>query len=124
MVVAASTADREPEECLACRPNDFVDRVGPNLCRLDRVAIAHIVVGSRDQKCRPDGHVRVVTAEHIASQVLANELIKRLVLVDRTNHVISKRPNVVDDHIPLIPNALTKTDDVQPVSPPTFAVMR
>ena len=123
VVVTSRTSQRHSQKRFAGGADDFVQRVGANLSRLNWILIADIVVRTRHQKCRTDRHVRIVLPKDVTRDVFANELIDWFAFVDRPDHVIAKRPDVVDDDVPFVPDAFPEADDVQPVSTPSFTVM-
>jgi hypothetical protein len=55
--------------------------------------------------------------------LFANELIEGFILVKRGDHIVAIRPDVGDENVPLESIALAEPDDVEPVPPPTFAVV-
>ena len=124
VVVTPRTSKRHAQKSFAGCANDFIQRVGANLSRLCGILISNVVIGSGDEKSGTHSHVRVVVTKYITRNVFADELVERFVFVDRANDIIAKRPDVVDNDIPLVPDAFPKTNDIQPVPAPAFTVVR
>src|SRR5690606_558829 len=122
VIVTAGAADRQPQKRLGCRGDHFVECVRPDLRRLGGILIADIVVGSSNQKRAADRNRGIVRGENIARQMLANELIERLVLVERTDDIVAERPQAADQKVALEAVALAESHDIQPVSAPPLAV--
>ena len=112
MIVALRTIDCHPEKSRSGGCDHVIQRVGANQCRLRRVLITHIVKWAGDKKCHAHFHLRIAPTNNISSQMLHHEAIERFILVKRTNHVITKGPEVVDDIITFIANALAKASNV------------
>ena len=123
VIMTPRTSQRHAQKRFTGGADDFVQRVGSDLSRLHRILIADVVIGPGHQKRGAHSDIGIVLAKHVARDVFANELVERLVFVDRPDHVIAKRPDVVDDDVPLVADAFSKADDVQPVSSPAFAVV-
>jgi hypothetical protein len=62
--------------------------------------------------------------ELIASQVLDNELVVRLIRIEGLNHIIAITPGVFYRDVVLEPGAVGVASYVQPVARPPLAVMR
>ena len=122
VVVTASATDRQSEKRFAGRTNHFVDGVRANLSGLISVLVADIVIGSGDKKGRSYFDIELARGDHIASDMLANELIHGHVIVERTDHVVAERPQVVDNIVSFESNAFSKPYDIKPVPRPMFAV--
>ena len=69
------------------------------------------------------GDPKLTTAD-IARQVLAYKLIERFVVIERGDHIVAKRPGVINDDISFKAIAFAKADDIQPMTPPLFTVPR
>ena len=54
--------------------------------------------------------------------MLHDQSVKRLVFVERANHVVAIRPGIVDHVIDFKPGAFAEADDVEPMPSPLLAV--
>ena len=112
MIVALRAIDCHPEKGRSGGCDHVIQRIGANQRRLRDILITHIVKRAGDKKCHAHFHLRIAPANNISSQMLQDETIERFILVKRTNHVITKGPEVVDDIITFIANALAKANHV------------
>ena len=124
VVVAARAAERDAKESLTRRADHFIERVRADLRCRDGILVADIVVRPRNEKRGADFRVRLIFPDHIAGEMLADELIERLVVVERADDVVTERPEILNDLIPLVAAALAEAHDIQPVPPPVLAVVR
>ena len=112
MIVALRAIDCHSEKSRSGGCDHVIQRIGANQRCLRGILIAHIVKRAGDKKRHPHFHVRIAPANNIPRQMLEDETIERFILVKRTNHVITKGPEVVDDIITFIANALAKANNV------------
>ncbi len=124
VIVTAGAAERHTQKSLAGRVDDFIQGIGPNLGGLSRVLIVNAVVRARYEKGRSDLYIGISLAEYIARQMLPHEGIEGLVLVDRTNDVVAKGPEILNDPILLEADAFAEAYDIQPMAPPTLSIAR
>ena len=124
VVVAARTVDRHPQKRPTRRRNEIVEGRRANILPSRHILITDVVVRPGDEKRAADFSFRPVLTDQIAGEMFDYELIERLVVVERADHVVAKRPEIVDEKIPLETIALTKANDVEPVPPPALAVGR
>ena len=122
MVVTACASHSQAEECGTGCHHGVVNCICTNLGGLNRILIANIVERTNRQKCNTEHVVRSVRCHGIACNMLSNELIERFVLIQRSNHIIAKRPRVIDQNISLKTIRLTKPGDIKPVAAPAFAI--
>ena len=123
VMVAARAVDREAEKRGGRRGDDIVERGGADVGLRDHILIAHIVVRPGDEKRRADFHRGIVLPDHVAREMLGDETVERLVVIQRADDVVAKRPRVVRDDIALKARALAEAHDIEPVPAPLLAVV-
>ena len=123
VVVTASATERQSQERFARGTNHFVQRICSNLCCLHRILISNAVIGTGYEKRTSHRNFRLILSQNVARNVFTYELIKWLVLVERLNHIVAKRPELVDEEVLLKSVALAEPYDIQPMSPPSLAVV-
>ena len=124
MIVATRASDRESEDGL----RDGVDLlVGEIERELARIAFVEIERAER-QEAGGDELLRafaiVLRRKQIAGDLFADELIVRLVGVQRPDHVIAIAPGVWHGGVHVAPGALRVAGDVEPMAGPGFAEAR
>ena len=124
VVMTAGAAHRHPQERPARGIDDLVQRIGSNLGRLGGVLIIDGVMRASHQKGATDLNIGIARSDYISRQMLSEKDVKRLVLVYRTNHIVAKRPKIIDHPVLLEPNTLAKANHIQPMPTPTLAVVR
>src|SRR5262249_33013986 len=117
MIVAAGACDGEPQEA----SRDDVDTVVENVVR-----VAPEVPADRQKPARGTWPLVRSQRQLVGGELLQNELVVRQVVVERANHpvAVSVRPGItgfLEEYISLVVGIAR---DVQPVAPPTLAVVR
>ena len=78
--------------------------------------IANIVVRTSHEKSSTDFKLwrtaESVAREYISGQVFAHQLIVRLILVERFDDIIAKRPQPIDGYISLKAVAFAETNNI------------
>ena len=125
MGMTAGTVERQAEECLADDADHvlhlFLARDGT--LRGIGLGVTGPVPGTADEHARGDDAVARHRFEDIAGQLLAHELIVGLVVIEALDHVIAVVPGAVARVVVFKSLALGVADDVEPVTPPTLAVV-
>ena len=120
MVVAARTVDRQAQESLADGGQQIVELVVPRQQPVRRF----VVPDAQPVKAGRNDRIGTRRRQFVARQLLADELIIRLVVVQRADDVIAISPGMRLDAVALEAVRLRETDQVEPVSRPTLAVVR
>ena len=81
-----------------------------------------LVPGAADVVPRGDQRVEVARVQHVAGDLLPDELVVGQVAVERLDHPVAVAPGVVADVVALEALALAEPDDVEPVPRPALAV--
>ena len=118
MVVAAGAADGQAEEGLAGGPQNVVEIIVASQLAIRRFVVPNakpIKAGGRDA-------VGVAIRKLVASQLLHDETVVRLVLVEGANDVVAVFPHQILPAVPLVPVCLGKANKVEPMPPPLFAI--
>ena len=124
MVVTARAVDRETDERLPDRADDLLEFILPRGF-LHELAAAHDrVVQPGDEEADRLLPGWVTRLEHVASDLHPHKLVVRHVVVQRADHPVAIRPEVVADVVPLETVALSEPREIQPVPAPAFAVVR
>ena len=89
-----------------------------------RILIADIVVRPSHEEAGADFHRGLAGCELVTGEVLDDEAIERFVFVQRANDIVAKRPRIISDQVSLKTLALAKQNDIEPMSPPPFAIAR
>ena len=124
--MAAGTVERQAEEGLA----DDADHVLHLLLARDGtlrgvgLSIASPIPGAADEHARGDDAVAGHRLENIAGELFLHEAVVGLVVVEALDDVIAVVPGAVAWVVVFEPFALGVADDVEPVPPPAFAVVR
>jgi hypothetical protein len=99
MIVAAGAMQRHPQKRFAHLLNLVIDKVHPHgqLVGLDDIDVAQHQEARRRKLILPlfDAAGR----EQIASQLLTDKLVKRLIGVERTDHVVAITPRMFGRHV-------------------------
>ncbi len=95
VIVTAGAPHRQPQERFARRPDHLIHLVGANLGGGDGILIAHVVIRTRHEKRRTDLNLRLILAHDIPARCSQDELVERLVIVQRSDHVIRKGQRLV-----------------------------
>ncbi len=119
VIVTPRAADGQAEKRAAGRCHHVIQFVSALLARQNYVGTLHLVVCAAHEKTR-----RRIFAEQIARELFPDELVVRLVLVERANDVIAIRPGVVARRVHLEARRLGEPHHVQPVPRPPLAVAR
>ena len=119
MVVAARAGDGQAVERLRHHVNAVVDNV---------VAVAIEVVAHRDETQRGQRGAVLVVRQAVGGELFADELVVRLVVVERLHHVVTVSPREGIGRRLLflrrVADGVRVTRDIQPVPAPTLAVVR
>ena len=120
MIVAAGTVDRQAEEHLAGRRDDVVQLVVAGLLRVGRLVVpqAEAIEAGGDDRLGRD------VRQLVAGKLLADELVVRLVVVERADDVVAVPPGVWLRPVALEAVGLGVADQVEPVPRPALAVVR
>ena len=124
MIVTARAVDREPDERLPDRADDLFKLVLPRGFLHELAAAYDRVVQPGDEEADRLLPGRVTRLKHVAGDLHPHKLVVRHVVVQRANHPVAIRPEVVADVVPLETVALAEPGEVQPVAAPAFAVVR
>ncbi len=89
-----------------------------------RLDIANKIPGTGGEEPGGDNRIGVVWRNIVAGDLLAEELIVRLVAVQRADHVIAVRPRIVTGAVALETVSVGVVGHVKPVARPVFAVVR
>ncbi len=117
MVVAASTSDRHPHHRSADRLHDFIHAISTSLSFGGLFATN----GCRGNMRTGDKKSRRLTHSHrIASDLLFDEQIVRLVIVEGLRHVVSIKPSILTVHIAFRAVRFGPANHIQPVLRPAF----
>ena len=73
---------------------------------------------------RPTVFFQQRRGQFIASDLLADELVIRLVLIEGSDHVVPVAPRFAFFPVPLVAIALGKPNNIQPIPPPPLAIAR
>ena len=119
MVVAAGTAQRQPQKQRAGRAHHFVDFVPGG-----RLLVVGLVVENAEA-VKTGGDDRLVRriGQFVAGKLFEHEAVVRLVVIEGGNHVIAIAPRFGLFRVALIAVGLRKSRHVEPMSPPPFAVL-
>ena len=115
MVVAAGTANRQPDKSTGGGANHVVQFIGSLLGRQSRIRAFHAIHRPGHQKTRG-----IVSAHAITRQLLEQKLFEWFIFVERANDIIPIRPGIRAWLVCFKPITLGKLDHIQPVSCPTF----
>ena len=118
VVVAAGAADCQAEERLGGGPQDVVEIIVASQLAIRRFVVPNtepIEAGGRDA-------VGVAIRKLVASQLLHDETVVRLVLVEGANDVVAVFPNQILPAVPLVAVCLGEANKVEPMPPPLFAI--
>ena len=122
VIVAAGAVDRQAEERLperARRGPPARRTASPSASRTSPRSVADLVPGPADEIARGDQGLEVVRVQHVAGDLLPDELVVGQVAVERLDHPVAVAPGVVADVVVLEALALAEPDDVQPVPRPS-----
>ena len=72
----------------------------------------------------PPSTAGLIAAHCVAGQMLVDQSVKGLVLIERSNDVVAKRPGLVDHMVDLETSAFTEPHHIEPMPPPLLAVVR
>ena len=118
VVMAAGATDGQAEERLAGGPQNVVEIIVASQLAIRRFVIPNakpIKAGGRDA-------VGVAIRKLVASQLLHDETVVRLVLVEGANDVVAVFPHQILPAVPLVPVCLGEANKVEPMPPPLFAI--
>ena len=119
VIVAASAIRRQAEKRLRRRRQDVVQPVEERQLAIGRLIVpqAEPVISGRDDPVGSD------LIEFIAGQLLTNELVVRLVVVERADDVVAITPDERLGIVPLEAVRLGVANQVEPMSSPMLAVV-
>ena len=123
VVVAPGTAHGEPQKRFARGADHLVDGVRPNLRRLDRILIAHRIVGPRNQKRHADFHRRITWPDRVPRQMFKHPTVEGFIVVQGLDDVVAIGPGIVDKMVYFKSGALSKAYHVQPMSGPMLTIV-
>jgi len=123
VVVAAGALEREAHERLAERADHLLEFVAPREPFHPLAAPHDRVVGARHPEPRGRGAFHAVGLQ-IAHELHPHEAVVGHVGVECVDDPVAVRPGVVAGEVPLEAVALAEPHDVEPVTPPAFAVGR
>ena len=121
MVVAASAADRQPEDGRAHVLHHFVEAVEPRLPNRRRL-LAHL--RRRGQRRGDEKSRGRINAHGVAGELLKEKPIVGEIAVEGVDHPVAIRPGMVAERVVFIAPRVGVADDVEPVLRPAFAVSR
>ena len=124
VVVAATAADRHPEKRPSQRVNLFVDDVHLQLphVRLGEHPRADREEPGRGEVLDPLGFAR--GGQQVSGKLLDEELVERLVGVERVHDVVAITPRVAIRDVLVQSVGVRVASHIQPVPPPSFTVLR
>ena len=119
--MTAGTTHTEPKKSLAGIDDDFAQLILTRQAHRFRILanLAGQQAGGRHQKTG-----RRILANLISRNLLADELIKGSVLVERLNHIVSVWPSVRARRVHFESVGIRITHHVQPMLRPTFSITR
>ena len=109
VIMATGTADRQTQEGAAGRADHVVQLVGPLLGVQHRIAL-DLVVGPGHEEAGG-----LALAARVPGELIADELVVRLVVVQGADDVVAVGPGVGPGRVGLEAGALGKVDHVEPV---------
>src|SRR5690606_8577908 len=120
VVVTTSTADRKPEKNFPRSAQDVIQAIMQGSLLVVRFIVPHAkpVVTRRDQRIKGE------VIKFVPGQLLAHEPVVRLVIVERADDVIAVTPDVRFFIIAFITVSLREAHEIEPMPPPSFAVLR
>ena len=124
VIVASGTADRQAHERARRRVDLLVDDIH---LHLDRVVFGQHLGAEREEAGGgPVFELRGVvgSGKKISGQLFLHELIVRLVLIERANHVIAIPPCVPVHQVLVEPVRIGITGYIEPVPRPSLSIMR
>ena len=121
MIVTASAAQGNPHHGSAHRLHDFVHTIGPGLSNRRRLA-SHSSGWHVRTRYQETG--RFSRIHRIARQLLAHELVVRLILVEGADHIVPVAPGILTVQIRFRTVRLRPPNDIQPMLGPAFPEMR
>src|SRR5262245_16076550 len=126
VVVAASAVGGQADKCLADGAEHIFEFFLANSQAKQRAyrTGACFVPRTGDKKARGHDAVASRAGEHVAGNLLADELVVRLVLVEALNDVIAIAPRVIADLVAFEALTLREPSHVEPVSSPALAITR
>ena len=124
MVMATGAIDRESEEGAPSRGHHIVKRGRTDYLLGDGILVADVVIGAGHEEGAANLDFRFELADHVTGEVLADQLVERLVVVERADDVVAERIEVIDDEVAFEAVALAEADDVEPVAAPALTVAR
>src|SRR5262245_13609777 len=120
--MAAGTAHRQSEECRTYG----VGHLGQDFVAAEGDALVAGVAPQRTQAVEPcgDEQLGVVGVDLVTGQLLLHETVVGYVVIEGLDDVVAIAPGPRPMAVVLEAFGLGKPDDVEPVPPPPFAVMR
>ena len=124
VIVAAGAAERQAHERARCGVDLLVDDVH---LHLDRVVFGQHLGAEREEAgggpvFEPRGVVG--SGKKVAGELLLHELIVRLVVIERANHVIAIAPCVPVDQVLVETVGIGIAGHIEPVPRPALSIMR
>jgi hypothetical protein len=118
MVVAASATHGQSHERQGRRSDQIIQRVLPP------ALTSASAFGAEPQETGRDHRFLRVGRVLVARELFTNELIVRLIVVERFDHVIAIAPRLGTIHVELEAARIGVANQVEPVARPSLAVMR
>ena len=120
--MAAGTVDRQPDKGLANSPHQFLDFIGAGLPLHHLAATHNRVVHCSHQEANSSISLGRVGLDHIPRHLHADKFAVRHIGIERLDHPVTVRPEVLAGIVPLKPVALAEPHHVQPVTAPSLAI--
>ena len=120
VVVAAGTADAQPEEDLARDVGDVIQDVGPLPAHVALV----VFVGAQPEVAGRHSQLGIVGIELVAGKLLGQEAVVGFVGVEGPDDIVAVTPGVGAERILPVAVRLGIAHEVEPVPPPALAVTR
>ena len=120
VVVALSAPDPDSQKRFAGHACHFMRDQFPLHPRVSLIPF----INSVTQKRRADEDVGIRRINLVARQMFADELVVRLVVVQRANDIVAERSGIRAESVFAVSIAVGIPDDIEPVLRPAFAITR
>ena len=120
MIVAAGASERETGENRTHGVGNVIQDFLTSLQQVSGIALVRIVA----IECRGQSGIEITGPKLIARNLLTDETVIRLVLIERTDHIVAVTPDVGASFVGLEALALGVARQVQPVPGPSLAIVR
>ena len=128
VVVAARAVDREALEGAEHVRHDVITVEVAGLLLVDgafaEFDVTDVVPGTCGEHPCGDDRARVILVEHVACELLCDEVGVGFVLVERADHPVPVRPGVRARLVLVVAVGVGVVDDIKPVPRPALAVAR